>query len=86
MPVFIHNIATAVPEGFSPQQEIRETMKKYLGKDRKTRAIIHRIYSHSGIEKRHSVVQDFQEGKEGVLFLNGTQTLPAPTTVTLLID
>lgn len=82
MPVYIHDIASSVPEGFSPQQEIRETMKHYLGKDRKTQAIIHRIYSQSGIEKRHSVVEDFHTGKDGVLFLNGTQTRVAPSTGT----
>ncbi len=80
MPVFIHDIATSVPEGFSPQQEIREQMKTYLGKDRKTEAIIHRIYSQSGINKRHSVVEDFHPGKEGIFFLNGTQTRVPPTT------
>ncbi len=82
MPVFIHDIATEVPEGFSSQQEIRETMKKYLGKDRKTQAIIHRIYTQSAIEKRHSVVRDFQKGREGALFLNGSRTLPSPSTGT----
>lgn len=82
MSVYIHHIATVVPEGFSSQQKIRETMKKYLGKDRKTQSIIHRIYTQSAIQKRHSVVQDFQEGQGGSLFLNGSEPLPSPSTGT----
>lgn len=71
MPVFIHDIATSVPESFSQQQHIREVMKTHLGTDRKTQAIIHRIYTQSGIEKRHSVVEDFSPNDRGTLFFNG---------------
>ncbi|MEX0608550.1 MAG: type III polyketide synthase [Balneolaceae bacterium] len=71
MPTFIHDIATSVPEAFSSQQHIREVMKKHVGKDRKTQAIIHRIYTQSGIEKRHSVVEDFSPNDRGTLFFNG---------------
>ncbi|WP_421772890.1 type III polyketide synthase [Gracilimonas sp.] len=71
MPVFIHDIATSVPPFSSDQQHIREVMKKHVGTDRKTEAIIHRIYTQSGIEKRHSVVQDFEPNKHGKLFFNG---------------
>ncbi len=71
MPVFIHDIATSVPPFFSDQQHIREVMKKHIGTDRKSEAIIHRIYTQSGIEKRHSVVQDFEPNKYGQLFFNG---------------
>lgn len=71
MPVFIHDIATALPESFNDQQEIREIMKKYLSTDRRTNAIIHRIYTQSGIEKRHSVLEDFAPGNHGTLFFNG---------------
>src|SRR5690554_60886 len=71
MPTFIHDIATAVPQLSSNQQEIREIMKKHLAKDRRTSAIIHRIYTQSGIEKRHSVLEDFTPGKHDGLFFNG---------------
>ena len=71
MPVFIHDIATSVPTYFSDQQHIREVMKKQVGTDRKTQAIIHRIYTQSGIQKRHSVVQDFEPNPHGQLFFNG---------------
>jgi predicted naringenin-chalcone synthase len=71
MAVFIHDIATSVPSFCSDQQHIREIMKKYVGTDRKSEAIIHRIYSQSGIEKRHSVIEDFMPDETGELFFNG---------------
>jgi len=71
MPVFVHDIATSVPSYSSDQQHIREVMKKHVGTDRKTQAIIHRIYSQSGIEKRHSVIEDFMPHDKGELFFNG---------------
>lgn len=71
MAVFIHDIATSVPPSSSDQQHIREVMKKHVGTDRKTEAIIHRIYSQSGIEKRHSVIEDFMPDEQGELFLMG---------------
>lgn len=71
MPVYIHDIATAVPDHSARQDDIRELMKEILGNDRKTRAVIHRIYSRSGIHKRHSVLEDFSPGDKGSLFFNG---------------
>lgn len=71
MPVFVHDIATSVPPYSSDQQHIREIMKKHVGNNRKTQAIIHRIYSQSGIEKRHSVIEDFMPHDNGELFFNG---------------
>ncbi|MDZ7808595.1 MAG: 3-oxoacyl-[acyl-carrier-protein] synthase III C-terminal domain-containing protein [Gracilimonas sp.] len=71
MAVFVHDIATSVPSFSNDQQNIREVMKQHVGTDRKTQAIIHRIYSQSGIEKRHSVVEDFMSDERGELFFNG---------------
>lgn len=71
MAVFIHDISTSVPPFSSDQQHIREVMKKHIGTDRKTQALIHRIYTQSGIEKRHSVVEDFVPNQNGTLFFNG---------------
>lgn len=79
MPTFIHDIATSVPEFSSDQQHIREVMKRHIGKDRRSEAIIHRIYTQSGIEKRHSVVEDFLPNQNGTLFFNG-QTKSEPGT------
>ncbi|MCH2451310.1 MAG: type III polyketide synthase [Gracilimonas sp.] len=71
MPVFIHDIATSIPPFSNDQQQIREVMKEHIGSDRKTQAIIHRIYSQSGIERRHSVIEDFTANEKGTLFFNG---------------
>ncbi|MFP8489415.1 type III polyketide synthase [Gracilimonas sp. Q87] len=72
MAIFVHDIATSVPSFSSDQQHIREVMKKHVGSNRKTQAIIHRVYSQSGIKKRHSVVKDFVPGDHGELFFNGS--------------
>lgn len=77
--VYIHDIATSVPPFSSDQQHIREVMKKHVGTDRKSQAIIHRIYTQSGIEKRHSVVEDFTPSEHGQLFFNGQAMTPPGT-------
>lgn len=59
MAVYINDITTAVPDSFEHQQEVREIMKESVPGDRKTRSIIHRIYSQSGIDKRHAANYDF---------------------------
>lgn len=59
MKTYINRIATAVPETCYEQSFIRDQMKRYIGTDRRSEALIHRIYNASGIDKRHSVVQDF---------------------------
>lgn len=79
MAVYIHDIATSVPAHYNRQQEIRELMKETLADDRKTQAIIHRIYSQSGIDKRHSVLEDFTANDKGSLFFNGEIKSPPGT-------
>jgi predicted naringenin-chalcone synthase len=59
MPSFIHHITTSVPENYYDQQFIREFMKKHVATDRMTSMILHRLYTQSGIEKRHSVLKEF---------------------------
>ena len=80
MPVFIHDIVSSVPEHSYPQDFIRDKMKSYMGDDRRTQAIIHRVYSQSGIEKRHTVVKDFIDDGEKPLFFNGSKELGKPST------
>ncbi len=79
MPVYIHDIATSVPEGSNSQDSFREIMKSALAKDRKTQSILHRIYTQSGIEKRHSVVKEFYQPESNSLYLNGS-VASTPTT------
>ena len=53
MSAYIYDIATAVPAISQRQDDIREIMKERVPTNRKSRTIIHQIYAHSGIEKRH---------------------------------
>lgn len=77
MPVYINDIATSVPKGSNSQDSIREIMKSTLGKDRKTQAILHRIYSQSGIKKRHSVIDEFHQTEKVNPYLSGApETTP----------
>lgn len=80
MSVYIHHISTQVPSNSAPQQEIREFMKARLGDDRKTQAIIHRIYSQSGIGKRHSVIGDMLSDEKETFFMRSFRDTDLPRT------
>lgn len=80
MSVYIHDIATAVPETFGKQQTLREFMKAGLAHDRKTQAIIHRIYSQSGINKRYLIKNDFEEDRKDSFFNRSLSSDNTPTT------
>ncbi len=80
MAVYINDIATAVPESFEDQQRVREIMKEAVPGDRKTRSIIHRIYSQSGIEKRHAANYDFSEDGGDGFFNRVFKNESPPTT------
>ena len=69
MASFLQHIVTANPATRYAQSLIRDKMKFHLADDRRTSAVIHRIYQESGIEYRHSVVQDYAETpSDNVLF------------------
>lgn len=80
MPVYINNIATAVPRHFYEQDFLRDRMKEYVSDKRATKSIIHRIYSNSGIRKRHSVINDFQQNGHGRFFFQKDGSLAVPST------
>jgi predicted naringenin-chalcone synthase len=81
MAVYIHHIATRNPEFAYPQAYTRELMKERVGEEREIKAILHRIYSQSGIDQRYSVLPDFQEGQsEGFLFTKNGVFNPEPST------
>lgn len=76
MTAFIHPIATAVPNYSYTQDELRDRMKEIVpGTDRDKR-IIHHLYARSGIDTRHSVVDDFRNTKNHTLFFNGQGATP----------
>jgi predicted naringenin-chalcone synthase len=82
MPTYIHHIETLVPETSYPQERIVATLKRCVARgDRRTERIIHHLYAHSGIEKRHSAMTDFVEGNPGGAFYNPeTDTILTPST------
>lgn len=82
MSAYIHSIATGVPEQYYTQSFLRDRMKEYLSDNRSTQHIIHRIYSGSGIEKRHSVINDFNSNGDPRLFFETDGSLSIPSTGT----
>lgn len=71
MSAYIHKIETAVPQYVYQQDELREVMKKVGNADEKQERLIHMIYNRSGINTRHSVVDDFRPNSSHNLFFNG---------------
>ncbi|NGP78128.1 type III polyketide synthase [Balneolaceae bacterium YR4-1] len=80
MAVFIEHISTLVPEHSYQQDFLRERMKEYVGSKRSTKSIIHRIYSNSGIEKRHTVINDFRKNGHDPYFFSKDGNLGTPST------
>lgn len=68
MTVYVHPIETIVPENSYTQEQTRELMKPALDGNGKMERVLHRIYSQSGIEKRHTVIPDFNRNGEVPLF------------------
>ncbi len=68
MAAYLHSIAKAVPGHAYDQERALEVMKAWHGDDRRTNRLLGGIYRASAIERRHSVVDDFQPGSEGGFF------------------
>ena len=76
MPSYINHIETAVPGHSYKQDDLRDRLKEIVqGSDRENR-MIHALFSRSGIETRHSVVNDFREHGSHTLFFNGQGNSP----------
>ena len=82
MPVYLHNLATAVPENTFDQTFLRDQMKTYVSSRPATRRIIHRLYTNSGIKKRHTVVNDFHANGDPRIFFQKEGELSEPSTKT----
>lgn len=82
MSAYIHNITTAVPKHFFEQDFLRDRMKQYISSGKITQRIIHRIYSKSGISKRHTVVNDFNKNGAPRFFFKKDGSLNEPSTGT----
>jgi predicted naringenin-chalcone synthase len=62
MAEYLQYVAPVVPVPWYPQDTARKLMGAWIGGDRRTDRLLARIYQHSGIERRHSVLEDFLEG------------------------
>ena len=69
MPIYIHHLETSVPETQGNQREVLERLKSFHKNDRKTQAILHRIYTQSGIDHRHTVLDDYHSEDPHSFFL-----------------
>lgn len=80
MATYIQNISTVVPERSYDQNFLRDRMKEYISDKEITQRIIHRIYSKSGINKRHTVIPDFNANGDPRFFFQEDGTLNVPST------
>lgn len=83
MPVFLHAVASAVPETAYPQSVIRDVIRAQPELGRLGQRLTTSIFNASGIDQRHSVVRDFlgaAEGTSGLFYDPGTGRMLTPTT------
>lgn len=80
MPIYLQAVETRVPETEYAQDFIRDLTEKSVGASGKTARYIRRIYRHSGIETRHSVIRDFSPSAPRIPFFTagpgGSLTTP----------
>ena len=77
---YIHHIETLVPEISYTQEFACEVMKTWTP-DPKAQRYINKVYSASGISKRHSVVRDFgQDGSDSLSIYRNNGELREPST------
>lgn len=57
----IVGIGTALPSYAYEQATVKAIMRRWVGGERRVDRTLERVYAHSGIERRHSVVADFQD-------------------------
>ena len=68
MPVYLHPIETIVPDNYYKQNFTRDILEQSLNGNGKMKRVHNRVYAQSGIEKRHTVVPDFNSNGEAPLF------------------
>lgn len=82
MAVYIHAIETLTPEHRYAQEFVADMMRRWT-KDTKARRYIDKIYQESGIDTRHSVVDDFDSNQDGSFFCRDNHGEPLePSTAT----
>ncbi len=87
MSVRVVGIGTALPPHAYAQADVKAIMQRWVGGERRVDRLLERVYAHSGIERRHSVVADFvpdgPDGEGAGLFLErGGDVFARPSTGT----
>ncbi len=59
MAAYLRHVGTAVPSHRYDQAAIQGVMEAWVGGERRTDRLLRRVYPHSGIEQRHTVLGDF---------------------------
>ena len=70
MPAWIHRIDTLLPDFSFAQEQAMVKMQEWARDDRERR-LVRAVYRHSGIERRHSVLRNFDGEGEGAFFRRG---------------
>ncbi len=75
MATWLHRIETSLPEFSFSQEAAGARMQEWAG-DERTRRIIRALYRQSGIERRHSVVTNFDRDRRDGFFATGPDGAP----------
>lgn len=73
---YIHHIATLTPPYRYRQEAVCQLMQEYLGADRRVARQLERIYCHSAIDTRYSVLSGLTERQDGLYFRDGCPRVP----------
>ncbi|MGO9308573.1 MAG: type III polyketide synthase [Spirochaetia bacterium] len=77
--VAIHGIATSVPETSYTQQFAADFLQKLAVFSDKERRFLARLYQNTGIDKRHTVIEDYgKDPSAHVFYPKNDQLLPEP--------
>jgi predicted naringenin-chalcone synthase len=80
MSAYIHDIVTKAPSFSVDQLELRDFVKSKYPDNRRAQAIIHRLYSQSGIQTRHTIMTDILSTEPDAIFNRMLTPGKAPAT------
>lgn len=80
MPVVIASIETAVPDLSYSQADASELLQRLPSYSEKEKWFIRRLYANTGIDRRHTVIEDYAKNPNDYSFFPKNETLlPEPT-------
>ena len=79
--VYLHSIATVVPEKYYTQKFALKYMKKIVADTTYKRVFLNKVYKGTEIRKRHTVIDDYgKDPSEFTFYPKNKKLLPEPTT------